>query len=183
MTPLFALYDRLTDQIANLARPLLPSFARFAFAAVLLGYFWNSALTKLGDGLFSPSSGAYIQIFPRVFEAAGYDADKLSLWQHLVVLAGTYAEFVLPLLIVIGLFTRLAAIGMVGFIIVQSLTDYIGHKADPVTLGAWFDAASDSLILDQRALWMLPLLVLAILGAGPLSLDHLACRMRAKAPN
>jgi putative oxidoreductase len=119
MTRIFALYDRATTGLNQLAKPLLPTLARLVFAAVLLFYFWASASTKLGDGLFSPSSGAYIQIFPRVFEAAGYDAGKLALWQHLVVIAGTAAEFILPLLLVLGLFTRLAALGMAGFIVVH----------------------------------------------------------------
>ena len=39
--------------------------------------------------------------------------------------------------------------------------------------GAWFDRASDALILDQRALWMLLFLVLIVKGAGPLSADRL----------
>lgn len=43
--------------------------------------------------------------------------------------------------------------------------------------GRWFDRASDGLILDQRAMWMLLLVVLVIKGAGPLSLDHLLARV------
>jgi len=39
-------------------------------------------------------------------------------------------------------------------------------------LGAWFDAPSGSLIMDQRALWILLLLILVIRGAGPLSFDR-----------
>ena len=44
-----------------------------------------------------------------------------------IVVAGTVAEFILPILIAIGLFTRLAALGMIGFVIVQTLTDLFGH--------------------------------------------------------
>ena len=104
---------------------LLPTLARLLFAAILLKYFWVSALTKLGDGVwaFSPSMGAYAQIFPRAMEAAGYDTGQMSAYHTLVVLLGTWAEFVLPVLIVIGLLTRLAALGMIGFVLVQTLTD------------------------------------------------------------
>jgi putative oxidoreductase len=42
----------------------------------------------------------------------------MSIFHWAVVVAGTLAEFILPLLIVIGLFTRLAAFGMIGFVIV-----------------------------------------------------------------
>ena len=157
---------------------LLPTLARLLFAAILLKYFWVSALTKLGGGLFSPSLGAYAQIFPREMEAAGYDTGQMSAYHTLVVLLGTWAEFVLPVLIIIGLLTRLAALGMIGFVIVQTLTDLIGHGVlgEPETLGAWFDKMPDAVIMDQRALWIFLLLVPVFRGAGPLSLDRLLLR-------
>ena len=172
MTRFLPLYRTTADRLER-ADWLLPTLARFLFAAVLLVYFLNAGLTKLGPGplgIFTPSTGAYAQIFPRVFEAVGYDSDALGLFHWLVVVAGTVAEFILPLLIVIGLLTRLAALAMVGFVVVQSLTDLYGHGS---ALGAWFDRFPDAHILDQRALWVFLLLVLVIKGAGPLSLDRL----------
>ncbi len=173
MTAVLSLYHRVAAQISRLADEGLPLAARLVFAAVLFGYFWASGLTKIGDGLFSPSVGAYAQIYPRVFEGLGYDASQMSGFQTLVVLAGTFAEFALPIMIVIGLFTRLAAVGMVGFVAMQSLTDIFGHKAGPETVGAWFDRASDAVIMDQRAFWVLLLLILIGKGAGALSVDRL----------
>ena len=80
----------------------------------------------------------------------------------------------LPLLIVVGLLTRLAALGMIGFVIVQSATDIVGHGAwANGTFGAWFDRASAALIADQRAFWLLALAILVLKGAGPLSLDRI----------
>lgn len=157
---------------------LLPTLARFVFCAVLLVYFWNSALTKVGDGIFgvfSPSAGAYAQIFPKTFEAVGYDASQLSFFHWGVAVAGTMAEFILPALILLGFLTRLASLGMIGFIAVQSVTDLYGHGAieHSQTVGAWFDRIQDSAILDQRLFWVAILLVLVIKGAGPLSLDRL----------
>ena len=156
---------------------LLPTLARFLFAAVLAAYFWVSGLTKLGDGvfgIFQPSLGAYAQIFPKQMEAVGYDITQLSAYHWAVVTLGTVAEFVLPVLIIVGLFTRLASLGMIGFIVVQSLTDLNGHDkwGDGLVLGAWFDAPSNSLIMDQRALWVFLLLLLVFKGAGPLSFDR-----------
>jgi putative oxidoreductase len=175
---MIALHHRASRALSALAPALLPTFARLTFAAILLGYFWASARTKLGDGLFTLSDSAYGQIFPRAFEAAGFDSSQLGFWPFLVTLAGTYAEFILPALITIGLFTRLAAFGMIAFITLQSLTDIVGHKVSPDTIGAWFDRAPDALILDQRAFWMLTLATLLALGAGPLSLDRLLTRWR-----
>ena len=161
----------------------LPTLARFAFAAVLLFYFWNSARTKLGDGVFgfmSPSDNAYIQIFPKKVEALGYDTSQLGAFEWLVAVAGTWAEFILPLLIVIGLFTRLAALGMVGFVIVQSIVDITGHGVGGKDLGAWFDGPSNALILDQRLMWMVVFAILFVKGAGPLSLDKVLSRQRTE---
>jgi putative oxidoreductase len=173
---------KIHASLATAAPATLGTLARLTFGGVLLMYFWASAATKLGDGAFfgllSPS-GAFFQMFPRAMEAASYDISQLSLLQHLIAIAGTWAEFALPLLIVIGLATRLAALGMIGFIIVQSLTDIFGHQAEASTVGAWFDKASDALILDQRAFWMFALISLVMLGAGPLSLDRLIARKAA----
>ena len=74
------------------------------FAGVLLAYFWGSAYTKLGEGLFgflSLSIGAYAQIFPLAMERVGYDPSALSFFHTLVAIAGTWSEFILPLLIVV----------------------------------------------------------------------------------
>jgi putative oxidoreductase len=180
MNSVIRLHDRAFSPLSR-ADWLLPTLARLVFAGVLLAYFWASGLTKLGPGLLGliqPSLGAYAQIFPRAMEAAGYDVSLFGLGHKLIVLAGTWAEFILPLMIVLGLMTRLAALGMIGFILVMTATDLIGHGAwaQPETLGGWFDRAPDSLILDQRALWLMLLIVLVVKGAGPLSLDRLLRR-------
>ncbi len=152
---------------------LLPTLARFTFGATLLMYFWHSAMTKLDGGLFSFSFGAYAQILPVKYESVGYDPALLDWFDHLMVAAGTYAEFILPALIVLGLFTRLASIGMIGFVAVLTLVDITGHMADPVTIGAWFEPIADSKIMDQRLFWLVVLVTLVLKGAGPLSLDRL----------
>jgi len=172
MTRLATLWAALAAALDRLAPEALPLLARLVFAGVLAGYFWASAVTKLGDGIFSPSVGAYAQIFPRLLEVAGYDPAALGVFSRVVVVAGTWAEFVLPALIVLGLATRVAALGMIGFIAVQSITDIFGHLAEPETVGIWFDRVPDAMILDQRAFWVLTLLILLLQGAGRLSLDR-----------
>jgi len=177
MQALLRLHNMVFDTIDRAAGTwLMPLLARFTFAATLLVYFWSSAMTKLGDGplgLFRPSVGAYAQIFPQQLEAAGYDAGQLSVLHWLVVVAGTWAEFLLPTLVVLGLATRLAALGMIGFITMQSLTDIYGHGIEAATIGAWFDRLPDGVILDQRLFWGFTLVYLVVRGAGALSLDAL----------
>ncbi|MFT4784853.1 MAG: putative oxidoreductase [Paracoccaceae bacterium] len=179
MTPrlLLALPDRLVSRVdAATADWLLPTLARVIFAGVLLIYYWNSGATKIGDGIFgifAPGASAYIQIFPKAVEAVGYDTSQLSLLHWAVVLAGTWAEFILPAALVIGFQTRLAALGMIGFVVMQSVVDIIGHGVAAKDIGAWFDATSGALILDQRAFWVFLLLMLVLKGAGPLSVDRM----------
>ena len=173
MTAIVSIYTALVSRLDR-AEWLLPTLARFLFAAILMVYFLNAGLTKIGDGLaglWTPSVGAYAQIFPRALEAAGYDISAMSAVQRIVVIAGTCAEFILPALIVLGILTRLAALGMIGFVVVQSLTDVVGHGATS-EIGAWFDRFPAAIILDQRGLWIFLLLVLVLKGAGPLSFDR-----------
>lgn len=151
--------------------------ARTVFASVLFMFFINSALTKIGSGplgFLSPSVGAYAQILPEMMKSVGFDVSKIAFFPYgLIVLLGTWAEFILPVLIVLGLFTRLASLAMIGFIIVMSYVDITGHGVDAKTIGMPFDGIPTGMIADQRLLWVLLLLVLVIKGAGAISLDAL----------
>jgi putative oxidoreductase len=154
--------------------------ARFVFAAVLWLYFLNSARTKVEEGLFgffSIRDAAYYQIALPAVDAAGGDVSQVAFipWGLMVVM-GTYGEFLLPLMVVLGLFTRIAALGMIAFVTVQTLVDVTVHQVGPETIGALFDRFPDSVILDQRLLWIFPLAYLAIKGGGAFSLDALAGR-------
>ncbi len=151
-------------------------FARFVFAAVLFFYFFNAGINKTGEGLFgifNPTIGAYAAILPSWMEAVSFDISQLSFVAHLIVILGTTAEIVLPVLIVVGLMTRLAALGMTGFIFVQSIVDIHGHNLSKSDSGAWFDGFSDGLIFDQRLFWILCLTLLIVKGSGKFSLDYL----------
>jgi putative oxidoreductase len=184
MKTLIHIHDSVFARIEALAPAIIPTLARLVFAGVLFLYYWKSGTGKLGEGflgLFRPGFGAYGSITPRAFEASGYDVSQVGLWDHFVVLAGTWSEIVLPVLIVIGLLTRLAAIGMIGVVIVQSYVDIVGHGLGAADIGSWFDRASNALILDQRAFWVFLLLVLVFRGAGPLSLDRLLAGRLARA--
>ncbi len=183
MNTLISRYKAVSETLSASAADMLPLLARFTFAAVLLLYFWASGATKLGDGLFgflSPTTGAYAQIFPKAMEAVVYDVSQLGWFHWAVVVGGTVAEFALPLLITIGLLTRLSALAMIGFVVVQSLTDLFGHGGaqHPETLGAWFDRMPDSAILDQRTFWVFLLTTLVMLGGGWLSVDRWLTRSK-----
>lgn len=188
MTFLMAI-KRLHDGIFGLAERLtegwfLGLFARFVFFAVLYFYFLNSFGTKVGEGFagfFQIQDGAYYQIAPLAMDAAGGDRSAVPFFPWAIVVPlGTYMELILPALVVIGLFTRVASVGMIGFIIVQTLTDIYGHMVDAQTIGALFDRFPDSLIADQRLLWSVPLVYLALKGGGLVSVDALLTRLAPK---
>ncbi|MEM7561462.1 MAG: DoxX family protein [Pseudomonadota bacterium] len=145
--------------------------ARLVFAFTLLVYYLNSATTKLGDGLFGifvPSANAFAQIVPPIAEHYVYDTSAIPFFPwHMIVIVGTVAEVLLPVLILVGLFTRLAALGMIGFVVVQTFVDVAYHL---VKLGGWFNPQASEL-LDQRVFWVFLLLLLVVKGAGSFSVD------------
>lgn len=156
---------------------LLGLLARLTFASVLFLYFWNSALTKIGEGvfgIFSIQDSAYFQILGEQGMIA-YEFDTANIPFHVdaIVALGTWSEFALPLMIVFGLFTRIAAMGMTIFVFVQSWVDIYVHKVDAGTIGMLFDRVSGSVVMDQRALWVFLFAVLILKGAGAISLDRL----------
>jgi putative oxidoreductase len=166
---IFSWVERQADRWA------LGLMLRLVFIAVLMPYYLNSFLTKVGPGIagfFEIQASAYYQIVPQAVDAAGGDIDAIGAFPYgLIVLFGTYAEILLPVMIAAGVFTRLASLGMIGFIVVQSAVDIVFHQVNAATIGQLFDRFPDSVILDQRLLWIALLLVLVAKGAGRISVD------------
>lgn len=175
---LIAIYDRFCVSLKQCGDDwMMGLIARLGFSSVVLLFFWNSALTKLGTGfpgVLQPGIGAYAQILPPIAQSTGYDLSQIAFFPWgLIVYAGTYAEILLPLAILLGVFTRLASVAMIGFIVVMSIVDVVFHDLDEKTIGFLFDRMSDGIIFDQRLLWVLPLIYLVFYGAGRVSLDHI----------
>ncbi|SMO34123.1 DoxX family membrane protein [Ruegeria faecimaris] len=168
MTALISLHNNVLGRIDRSANWLTPTLARLVFVAVLLVYYWNSATLKIDGSIFSPSAGAFGQIFPKAAEAVLYDVTQMTFFQRVVIFLGTVAEFVLPALLLVGLLTRVAALGMIGFVWIQTIVDVTGHG---VKLGGLFDNALT--LMDQRVMWTFLFLIIAINGAGPISIDRI----------
>lgn len=162
-------HDRFFGAFSFLAQKGLEGFvARIVFLSVLFFYFMRSALTKI-DG-FLPNASAYAQIFPKTADKLQYDVSLFSAYHHFIVYLGTYGELILPVLVVIGFLSRIASLGMIIFIIVQSIVDIWGHLVDG---GKPFDKISSGIIADQRLLWVFLLVIIVIRGAGSFSIDKL----------
>lgn len=155
--------------------------SRLIFAAVLLKYFWNSADTKVEGSIFNiftPGAGAYAQILPKMTEAVSYDISQIAFFPYgLIVLLGTWGEFVLPALVVVGLFTRFASLGMIVFVVVMTYVDVTGHGVD---IGKLFSTTPGKEIISERLLWIFLLLVPTLKGPGVVSLDWLFGRSYRK---
>lgn len=150
MERLIALYDRAIAMIsARLPESLMLLFMRI----VLAGIFWRSGQTKIAEGTwFTISDGAYA-----LFET---EYKGVPLPPHLAAVMATTAEHLFPALLVIGLFTRGAALGLLGMTLVIQIFVYPD---------AWW---------TEHSLWMAMQLALMVRGAGLISLDHLMARRR-----
>ncbi|OAZ07690.1 DoxX [Thalassospira tepidiphila MCCC 1A03514] len=167
-------YARLETKMDALGgRDIIGIASRGLFVLLLLPYYVNSAMTKIdGVGL---SAGAFAQILPPIAEQYLYDTSAIPFFPwHLIVWAGTLGEFVLPILIVVGLFTRLAALGMIGFVVVQTVVDVVFHGA---ALGGLANGLPTELI-DHRLLWISLLVALVFAGGGKLSVDRFLSQRR-----
>ena len=166
-------YDYMVGCLeGGVGRDHLGLVARILFAVLLLPYYFNSALTKIDGGALS--AGAFAQILPPIAEQYLYDTAAIPFFPwHLIVWAGTFAELILPVLIALGLLTRLSAAGMIGFVVVQTSVDVAFHGA---ALGSLANGLPTELI-DQRLLWVFVLSILLFAGGGKVSLDRVLNRM------
>ena len=153
--------------------------ARFAIFSVVGLYYMGSAWGSLNGSLlnlFSIDDGAYVAMLPSVMERYEYDASAMPFVYDVFVWAGVLAELLLPLLILVGLFTRIAVVGLIVVVAVQSYVDVALHGLDDASVGAAFDAVPGAIIWDQRLLWVALLAILALRGPGLISVDALLRR-------
>ena len=145
LTPLVDVGHRVADSITRRLTPLALLTLRLPIAVV----FWRSGRTKVeGWNIFSVKDTQYF-LFREEF---GVPLPELT--AHLTALA----EHILPVLLVLGLFTRLSALGMFTMTMVIQLFVYPD---------AW---------LSAHMFWAVILLAVMVLGPGTISLDKLLFR-------
>ena len=150
MTRILALYDRAVALVATkLPEGLMLLFMR----VVLAGIFWRSGQTKIAEGTwFTISDNAYA-----LFET---EYSGVPLPSHLAAVMATMSEHLFPVLLVFGLFTRAAALSLLGMTMVIQIFVYPD---------AWW---------TEHSLWMAMQLALIVRGAGLFSLDALLSKFR-----
>jgi len=140
---MLALYDRAIAAIsARVPEGLMLLFLRVAFA----GVFWRSGRTKVEEGsLFSISDTTYF-LFREEYSGVPLPPDTAA------VLA-TVSEHLFPILLVVGLFTRVSALALLAMTMVIQIFVYPE---------AWWQV---------HALWIAMALALVVRGGGLFALD------------
>lgn len=145
------LYDAAVQRLSG----ALPESLLLAFVRVVLGgIFWRSGQTKVVEG-------TWFQLTDTTYELFRTEYSGVPLPPELAAVMANTAEHVLPALLLAGLFTRGAALGLLG----MTLTIQFFVFPD-----AWW---------PEHSLWAALALVLVLKGGGLLSLDALLARRRA----
>ncbi|MGB7656121.1 MAG: DoxX family protein [Novosphingobium sp.] len=144
-------YDAATRRLSGrVSESLLLAFVR----VVLGGIFWRSGQTKVAEG-------TWFQLTDSTYELFRTEYAGVPLPAELAAVVANGAEHILPALLLIGLFTRGAALALVG----MTLTIQFFVYPD-----AWW---------PEHSLWTALALVLVLRGGGRFSLDALLSRGRA----
>ena len=140
---MLAFYDRIVAAISGrVPESLMLLFMRIVFA----GIFWRSGRTKVEEGsLFSISDNTFF-LFREEYTGVPLPSDFAA------VMAAV-SEHLFPILLVIGLFTRLSALALLGMTMVIQIFVYPEE---------WWQV---------HALWAAMALVLIVRGGGLFSLD------------
>lgn len=154
MSGIIAAYDRVVGFLAGkLGEGIALLLARIALA----GIFWRSYKTKVVEGTWFQIDETQYLIFENEFSG-------LPLPSALSVPLATYAEFLFPILLFVGLFTRFSALALMIMALV-------------IQLFVFPDAA-------HFFGWAITVIALAAIivsrGAGVLSLDALLARGRGQ---
>jgi putative oxidoreductase len=151
----------MTTTIASLYRSCNQVFERLPAALVLLltrlalaSVFWRSAQTKISGWNFAGQSWQFFNVGDSAFTLFQYEYKLPLLPYQLAAYAGTCVEFFMPLLLVLGLGTRFAALAL--FI----MTCVIQFLVYP---DAW----------PTHIQWLALALVLMRFGGGGLALDRM----------
>jgi putative oxidoreductase len=151
---------RVHRAMAAIPESLIALLARFSVAAV----FWNSGQTKVEGLVLNLVSGSVELGRPRLAGSAVElfrDEYRLPLLSpELAATLAAMAEHLLPLLLLCGLGTRFAALGLLVMTAVIQLLVYPGAYA-------------------THGVWAAVLLWLMARGPGVFSMDHLIARRRA----
>lgn len=133
MTTITQTYQRTTGIISG---ALIESIALLFTRLALAGIFWRSYQTKVEEGTWLTISDVQYYIFENEF--AG-----LPIAPDIAVPLATYAEFIFPILLLIGLASRFSALALMGMAVViqifvfPTLDHFLGWAITIIALAAF----------------------------------------------
>jgi putative oxidoreductase len=150
MNALLVPYNRIIAALSTtFAEAVILLFVRVSLA----GIFWRSGRTKVEEGSWLTVSDTAKFLFEEEYSGVPLPAEFATYM-------ATYSEHVFPVLLVLGLFTRLSALALLGMTMVIQIFVYPE---------AWWSV---------HMIWVALALVLIVRGAGKLSLDALLTRSK-----
>lgn len=138
--------DMMKKLIAMISGSVPEGIALLFTRVALAGIFWRSARTKVEDGSWLQMSDTTVFLFREEYGMP---------WPEITGLLATYAEHFLPILIVLGLFTR---IGAAGLLVMTLVIQFFVYPE------AWW---------QTHILWVALAGILIVRGGGMFSLDRL----------
>ncbi|MDX1704100.1 MAG: DoxX family protein [Altererythrobacter ishigakiensis] len=152
MISVVALYDRAVGLVANvIGEALALLLARVALA----GIFWRSYKTKVEEGTWLQINDTQYFLFEDQFSGLPIPTD-------LAVPMATYAEFLFPILLVLGLATRFSAVALLIMTLVIQIfvfptsDHFFGWAMVPIALAAVLIArgsgmlSADAIVVKAR---------------------------------
>jgi putative oxidoreductase len=155
-------FDKLELPFWNVLRPGVEALAQTALRLALAVPFFKSGLTKW-DGFLQLSDSADT-LFSEEFRLHLFGGEYPFPAPHLMAFASGCMEILLPILLVLGLGTRLAALGLLGMTAIIQLTAPEGWA-------------------NFHLIWAATALAILAYGPGPLSLDAAIGRLLARKQN
>jgi putative oxidoreductase len=148
MQAITATYNRL---VASMSAHWIDAIMLLIVRISLAGIFWRSGRTKVDEGSWLSVSDTAIFLFEEEYKG-------VPLPPEFAAYLATYAEHLFPVLLVVGLFTRLSALALLGMTLVIQIFVYPE---------AWWSV---------HMIWVALALVLIVRGGGSLSLDRLLAK-------
>lgn len=148
MNAITAPYNRF---VATLSASWIDAVMLLFVRISLAGIFWRSGRTKVEESSWLSVSDTAIFLFEEEYKG-------VPLPSEFAAYMATYAEHVFPVLLVIGLFTRLSALTLLGMTMIIQIFVYPE---------AWWSV---------HMIWVALALVLIIRGGGGLSVDQMLAK-------
>lgn len=145
-----SLIESLNQLCSKIPEDIIALVARIAVGLV----FWRSAQTKIDGSTILGQKWQFFNVSDSTFTLFEYEYELPIIPSDIAAYLATYGEFFLGGAIILGLFTRLSAIALLGMTLVIQIFVYPD---------AW----------PTHIMWLVPLLYLIKHGGGKASVDSL----------